>query len=670
MLPRFLISILLAAPSAAQVRVQTAPEVVAVPGGQAGVSAAGGAASPALSAPSSVPSLVLALPPGSVSPTVIPAAAAAPAAAGAAPAPAAAVAAPAAVVSLPPSAIAAPQAAPQVLAAWGGPAPAAAGAAQAAAGKPTAGSPGGAAQSASLGRLFDGAAAPNRNGAFDLFAPARSLWGAALGLWRGPDTAPAFPTRPDQSVRVAGQTYKLGRVLEATPEWSLHEAAGYRSEEAVLVFAPEARAAFEAEKAALEALARTDVPHSELKAAGDGVLVLVRRNLNGWNTREILSGGIKQGQVNGMMDLAARLIRRGATAVLMPDEVIWEHWRGHWALRRGAGYRAGTAWDTLAQLWAWEGGVADRAAFLSGLRGRLGPESSEWKRLAAEAQGQVGLQAAFAELARRDAARPAPKALSFEPGRSDAVFTDELVSPRALVKRLGYDPFSVKERTALHADDPGKLNTSVAMLEPKGGRKAVLKGADQYIIRNELFVRKVVRAFFGAYFDTPGALAVLRGYESYMVMETAGGGKSWAGPSLTREQRAALAVLVHTFGLGDMNPGNVFYGEKTWLIDFEQAVSRRSPSSNRIPDERILLELPWVNAREVPPMEDFLPGVRAWREFFLKPETLRAVERMLGESGFGPEEIPRAMAAFRANVSELEWTIQADVDFADGLRRR
>ena len=69
-------------------------------------------------------------------------------------------------------------------------------------------------------------------------------------------------------------------------------------------------------------------------------------------------------------------------------------------------------------------------------------------------------------------------------------------------------------------------------------------------------------------------------------------------------------------------------------------------------------------------MEDFLPGIEAWRERFMRADTQAALGKMLGESGFGPEEISRAMAVLRANAADLEWTIQADIDFADGLRRR
>ncbi|MDE2291294.1 MAG: hypothetical protein KGL53_04360, partial [Elusimicrobia bacterium] len=302
----------------------------------------------------------------------------------------------------------------------------------------------------------------------------------------------------------------------------------------------------------------------------------------------------------------------------------------------------------------------------------LGPESDAWRRVVGEAAARPELRQALDELARRDAARAPPAPLVFAAGRADAVFDDELVSPRDLVKRLGYDPLAVKEGSALHADDPGKLNTTVRQLRPKGRAPVVFKGAAADIIRNELFVRKAARAFFGRYFETPGALAVLDGFDSYMVMEEAPGTKSWTRPTLSREQRAALALLVHTFGLGDMNPGNVLYakGGEVWLIDFEQALSRRRPNHNRLPDGRILQEMPWVDAEEPPPVEDFLPAVKEWRAFFLAPATQREVERMLASSGFSADETARAMAVFRANAADLEGTIQADVDFADGLRRR
>lgn len=644
-----LLSCLLLAPAGAQVRVQGAPEVVPIVGGQAGA-----AVQTTLTAPSVVPTLTAPLTPNLALPTARPEAAhAAAAVAAAAPAhlaPVAKTAQPQAAVALPAAAAALQPAAP--------------------APTPDAAKPRESAEALSLSSrsLFDGAGAKVRNAAFDaVLAPARSLWSAARGLLRGADQAPAFPPKPDQTVRVAGKSYKLGRLIASTPEWSLHEPAGFsRPEEAILVFAPEAKGAFEKERAALEALARTEVPHPQLKAAGDGVLVLVQRNLDGWKTKDLLAKGLSRSQANGLADLAARLIRAKSTADLTPDNTLWEHWRGWWALKRGTGWRAGSVSDVLGQLWAWEGAVPDRAAFLSGLRGRLGPDSEEWRRVAAEPDLKEGLS----ELSRRDAARAPPAPLIFGPGARRPALADELVSPRELVKRLGYDPFSVKERYALHADDPGKLNTTVTMLEPKGKLKTVFKGAASDIVQNELFVRKVVRAYFGRYFETPGALAVLRGFDSYMVMEVAGGGKSYSGPRLTREQRAALALLVHTFGLGDMNPGNVLYGEPTWLIDFEQALSRHGPVPNRLPDEGILLEMPWVDAEEPPPVEDFLPAVRQWRTFFGRAETQRAVEKMLGESGFGPQEIGRAMAVFRANVAGLEGTLQADVDFADGLRRR
>ena len=672
-----LLASLLALPTLAQVRVQGAPEVVPAVGGQAGAAQAG----PALShpaAPLSVPSLSAPLTPSVVVPSVSPqagaAADAAPAAARARPAPAkaagsVALAAPTPSVALPKAAAVAGAAAPS-----GGLERAAENASEQA-GSERGGAPGalGLAKGVAQGRaLFDGAAPASRNGVLDsVLAPARALWGGVRSFLRGADQVPAFPTRPDQKVRVAGKTYTLGPVLASEPGWNLHTLAGLgRSEEAVLVFAPQAREAFAAEKAALESLARTDIPHPQMRAAGDGVLVVVQKNLDGWDTAKVLKEGIRKTQVNGLADLAARLVRLSVTADLRPDSLIWEHWRGHWALRHGTGFRAGTAWDTLSQLWAWDGGVQDRASFMSALRGRLGPDSEAWARVISEAPGHPELKAALDVMARRDAARAPPAALRFERAPAHGVFSDEVVSPGTLAKRLGYDPAAVRSRTALHADDPGKLNTQVALLAPEGKRRAVFKGADLHIIRNELFVRKVLKAYFSAYFETPGALAVLNGMDSYMLMEEAPGSKSWSGPRLTREQRAALGVLVHTFGLGDMNPGNLLFGEKVWLIDFEQALSPRSASSNRIPDERILQEMPWVDAKEPPPMEDFLPAVRQWRSFFGQAATQEAVGRMLADSGFSPEETARALAVFRANVSRLEWTLQADVDFADGLRRR
>ncbi len=657
-----------------QPRVSAAPEVVApAAGGQAGAAAMGASAA-VLTAPSVVPSLT-----SPVSPTVVagirPSAAPSLAVAQAIPQaalPRAILAAPGAAPILPNSALA-----PGPLDLTSGPAGAneAENLAQASPGKP--------AGPASAGlknqrpdldgrRLFDGAGIGARNPSFEaVAAPLRSLWGGVSRLLSRPDEAPAFPPRPGQKVRVAGKSYELGRLMASGEGWSLHELGGFgRSEEAVLLFAPEAKEAFNAEKAALEALARTDIPHAKLKAAGDGALVLVRANLNGWDARAIFKQGPTRHQRSGLADLAARLVRGGMTADLSVENLIWEHWKGQWTLIKGAGYRMGSAWDAIGGLWALDGAVSDRAGFLAALRGRLGPESDSWGRLTGEAAAHPELRAGLDELARRDAARAPPEALRFGPGSRVAALDNSLLSGREAAKRLGYDPLSVKDRAAMHADDPGKLNTVVSELKPPGKPARVLKMADEHIVRAELFTRKAITAFFGRYFETPGALAVLRGYESYLVMEKAEGGASWSGPRLSREQRAALALLVHTFGLGDMNPGNVFYGPRVWLIDFEQALSRHGPVSNRIPDDGILAEMPWVNAADPPPMEDFLVAVRDWREYFMAPANQSAVEAMLKGSGYSPEATARALTTFRANAADLDWTIQADVDFADGQRRR
>ncbi|TBR19323.1 hypothetical protein EPO15_14330 [bacterium] len=665
----YLLCALLALPADAQVRVQGAPEVVPAVGGQAG--AASSINQTAL-APSAVPTLALPVQPNLALPTAKPGAVQAVASVQ----PAKAVlAAPQAAVANPalPASAAAPKADPYAVGPLqpsempgpnGEPSPRE----RVMAGKTHVG-PGseiGPDRSLDFERVnFDGAA----KRAAPEVTP--TLWSRVRSFLGTSDLAPSFPPKPDEKVRVGGKTYKIGRQLASGPDWSLHEPAGLgRSEEAILVFSPDAKAAFEKEKNALESLDKTDVPHPKLKAAGNGVLVLVQRNLDGWDTMGLLAKGLSHSQWNGLADLTANLIRAGAVADLSPKNLIWEHWRGWWALKSGKGWRAAGVPEVFDQVLALQGAIPNRAAFLSALRGRLGPDSAEWRRVVAAAEVRPDIRDGLAALAKRDAARPPPQPLRFGAAARKPAFDDSVVSPGELTKRLGYSPASVKERWALHADDPGKLNTSVAMLEPKGKMKAVFKGADAHIIKNEVFVRKVVRAFFGEYFETPGSLAVLNGYDSYMVMEPAGGGKSYTGPKLTREQRAALGLLVHTFGLGDMNQGNVFYGEPTWLIDFEQALSRHGPVANRIPDEGILLEMPWVNAKEPPPIEDFLPAVGQWRAFFQKPETQAQVAAMLKATGYTAEEQTYALSAFRANVAQLEWTLQADVDFADGLRRR
>jgi hypothetical protein len=665
----------------AQVRVQGAPEVVPAVGGQAGAAAQ---VSPSLKAPSAVPTLSAPLTPNLALPTARPGAASAQPAKAAAAQPvqaAVALAAPGAVranLALPPSA-AAPQpgdpAGPLQPSDAPGPDGEPSARQRVLSGETHVGPGSERGPDRSLDReLLDFDGAGKRAAAVADPVPAPSLWSRVRSFLGTSDLAPSFPPKPEEKVRVGGKTYKLGRVLASSPEWSLHEPAGFgRSEEAILVFAPGAKAAFDTERAALEALGRTDVPHPQLKAVGEGVLVLVQRNLDGWDTTEQLAKGLSRSQWNGLADLAVSLIRAGAVADLSPKNLLWEHWRGWWALKSGAGWRPGGVPEVFDRILALPGAVPDRAAFLSALRGRLGPDSEEWRRVTAAAEVRPDIRNGLAALARRDAARPPPKPLAFKPSSRRPAIPDALVSPREMNKTLGYDPLAVKTRWALHADDPGKLNTQVSMLEPVGKPKAVYKGASDHIVRNELFVRKAVRAFFGDYFEVPGALAVLNGFDSYLVMETVGGNKAYGRPRLGREQRAALALLVHTFGLGDMNAGNVFYGsegEKTWLIDFEQALSRHGPVANRIPDEGILSEMPWVNADEPPPIEDFLPAVKQWRGFYGRPDTQAAVEKMLRESGYPAAEVARALAVFRANIAQLEATLQADVDFAVGLRRR
>jgi predicted trehalose synthase len=162
-------------------------------------------------------------------------------------------------------------------------------------------------------------------------------------------------------------------------------------------------------------------------------------------------------------------------------------------------------------------------------------------------------------------------------------------------RRLGFDPQTVKGRRNLHADEPGKLNTRIDQIAPPGRSPMVTKRSSASVIRNELFLRKVIRRWFARYFDTPRSLVIPQGQESLMVMEFSDGQRSYVDTQLTLAQRAALAVLVHTFGLDDMNEGNVLYSaDRVWLIDFEQALSRHQPNIRRLPDEGIAAEMPWL----------------------------------------------------------------------------
>jgi hypothetical protein len=150
-------------------------------------------------------------------------------------------------------------------------------------------------------------------------------------------------------------------------------------------------------------------------------------------------------------------------------------------------------------------------------------------------------------------------------------------------------------------------------------------------------------------------------------MELREGSKAYAANPLTREQRAALAVLVHAFGIGDMNPGNVLFPPRALpvLLDFESSLNRSRPNATRIGDEGIALEMPWASRFETNRAEDYQPAVRAWRALMAEPSSAAALRADFKAAGFSADEAEAALETVKRNTADLDWAIQNDVDFVN-----
>jgi len=223
--------------------------------------------------------------------------------------------------------------------------------------------------------------------------------------------------------------------------------------------------------------------------------------------------------------------------------------------------------------------------------------------------------------------------------------------------------------TPIQLTVPSLLNlaapTLASILAPA---PVVVKIAEWYIIRNEVALRRLVRRFFGHHLRTPASAAVNRGYDSYLVMEKINASPSHYADAFTLEQRVAAALFIRTFGVSDVNPGNVLVAHDKglpWLIDFEQALGRSAPVAGRIPDERIALEMPWMSRFLRNRVEDYQPGVRAWRAFLKKPKVRAAILGDLTASGFTPADAAALLARFDLNAADLDWTLQNDADFVN-----
>ena len=518
--------------------------------------------------------------------------------------------------------------------------------------------------------LFDGARKLGRG----LLGPLRGAFHRLRRGFQGEDKVPGFPGAVGESVRLGAKRYRLEKALPAPEGQALFMDRSASHEPTFLRFySAEEAGRYELQRQALLDLAKTDIPHARLVAAHDAGRLLVQETFEENESFRLVSGKpMSYGQRNAFGDLFYKLVALGKTVDLSPANLKWSHWRGHWALKDAESYEDGAAWDALGQ-WLFDGRAeahgADPVELLAGLRGRFGPDAPAWKRIVEEGRSISAAKRLLDALGRRDAARAPPPSLSFKSARApNEWLRDALIDESEMRRRFGFYPLKQKG-VNLHFDK-GKLNTSIMQIGSEGS-PWVRKIASQEIIRNELFMRKVVHRWFGEYFDAPWSVARYNGYDSYMMMEKVDG-SHWGRGRMGVEQRVALAILMNTFGIGDVNLGNILSSrssKKPVLIDFEQALSRSHPVTNRIPDEGILTEMPWVDARGPVESEEYQAGIAHWRELFSSPAARAELRMMLREVGFTDPETAAMERRFEENVRNLPYTLQADVEFANYFHR-
>ncbi len=498
---------------------------------------------------------------------------------------------------------------------------------------------------------------------------AAGLWGKVRAALPIGEIVPSWPGK-------AGETVRVGRV-----KTTLGVRAGdggtstvWQSRDrnfAIKILAPAARSlpGVRDEASVLRAVAASDLPVAKLIAESKDGRVLIKEFIEGKTAAELLAAGpLAKHQLEGMTDFIAKLLQRGVSADLASGNLVWQHWRSRWVIVDAGGLTDAGPKAVLDQLLRPE--FLSRAGFkrsdlLSGLRARLGPDSKKWAEVAAVLKPELR-----DVLARYDASLPAAPKVVFSPAPKAANgLDDSVVSAKELNKRLGYDPHLTKSRVKLHGEDPGKLNTVILSLREPGKSEMVMKTAQWYIIRNETAGRRLARRFFGRYVRVPASLAVENGHDSYMLMERAEAEPSYYANPFTLEQRVAMALFVRTFGISDVNQGNVLVPRDhglPWLIDFEQAFGRSDPATGRhIPDERIALEKPWMSLQVKNRIEDYQPAIRDWRAEMAKPENQKAIEADLVASGFTKPEAAYLLAQFNANAADLDWTLQNDADFVN-----
>ncbi len=132
-----------------------------------------------------------------------------------------------------------------------------------------------------------------------------------------------------------------------------------------------------------------------------------------------------------------------------------------------------------------------------------------------------------------------------------------------------------------------------------------------------------------------------------------------------------MGILANAFGLWDVNPGNVLFGSgaRPVLIDFEQALSRRQPAPSRIPDERIALEMPWMSRHATNRIEDYQPGIRAWRALLARPAVREGLRGDFLAAGFTQPQAEGLLRLVDANTADLDWTLHNDAEFVNQFVR-
>ena len=506
---------------------------------------------------------------------------------------------------------------------------------------------------------------------FDAAAPSKpndpGIWTKLKGLAGLGDRVPAWPGTPGERVRLGGRTFILSRIVAdggSARTWRTPTADF--NDYTITILNPKIAPPPGIDEAALKA---AGIPHVRLAAASADGRVTVKELFDGPRAAELLGKSFAPRQREGWAELAAKMIRARSSANLAPGNLIWHQWESRWLIDDARGTAPAAPDKVVEQLLtpASRGAGVDAGVFLSAVRGRLGPDSRSWKETLAALRATPKFERDLEALAAYDRALPPPPEVVFAPASGRSPYPDRVGPPEDAATALGYGPLATGFRRALHSDDPGKTNTRVFAVEPEGKPHVAVKMAQWSIIRNELALRRVIRRWFGRYFDTPSSFGVKAGANSYLVMELMQGSKAYASNPLTREQRAALAVLVHAFGISDMNPGNVLFPahELPELIDFEVALNRSTPNATRIGDEGIALEMPWASRFETNRAEDYQPAVRAWRALMAEPSSAAALRADFKAAGFSADEAEALLETVARNTADLDWTIQNDVDFVN-----